>query len=264
LTPDKIFSGKPVEAFLRKRIKSPKKVYIQKKTSVSGDAKMESKGIGTTVKIVVIVVVVVAVMYFVVFPLLAALYVAEIYVPPPSLMVTAEASGTVFDKDDGPAENYVNAKTSVTVVIETDDIDDVLDPTDPLKITISGDGKTWTTGVINLLTTSGKTEANYGERIEIDGVVDTTEDSNLYVKISVPTTAGGEVDEEMAITITLWPTLDATNAIDGTITPATFDNACVDDYWNEGEIIDIKISAREDALTLTGFDGAYLLGRRVG
>jgi hypothetical protein len=93
--------------------------------------------------------------------------------------------------------------------------------------------------------------------------VDTTENHNLYVKISVPTTSGGEVDEGMAIAITLWPTADYASAIDGTISPATFEEGCVDDYWDERDTINVKLSARRDALTLDGFNGAYLSGTEI-
>jgi hypothetical protein len=64
----------------------------------------------------------------------------------------------------------------------------------------------------------------------------------------------------MAITITLWPTLDALSAIDGNLSAASFDTNCADDYWDELEIINIYIIAREDDLTLSGFEGAWLTG----
>jgi hypothetical protein len=214
-------------------------------------------------------------------------YVSELYVPPVSMLCTADVSGFIMDKNYTTPDEFTNGKVIIDVVIKTDDIDDVLDPRNPMIITISGRGKLWSTGALNLKTLSGKTEADYGQTITIEGILDpaTTGIDNLWYKISVPTTSGGEVDEGMSIGIELAPVCwEDTTGMDhgGTaaIDPGAGEKILISatnltglsnfsgwnlenttaDWWDERDIIDIKINARADALTLTGLDGAYLLG----
>jgi hypothetical protein len=123
-------------------------------------ARPEGMPTSTTLVVVVSGVVVLAVImavagYFLMEPYLEGNIESRTILP-----CTADVSGTIFDKDDGPAENYHNAKCSISIEIMTDDIDDVLNPTDPLKISIAGHGKTWTTGTIDIRSASGLTEAN--------------------------------------------------------------------------------------------------------
>ncbi|MDI6884465.1 MAG: type IV pilin [Hadesarchaea archaeon] len=189
-----------------------------------------------------------------------AAYVAGLYVPRGGLTCTADASGTIMDKDTGTADNYINGKVIIDVKVMSDDIDDVLDATNPLIITVVGRGKVWKTPAMNLkdeMTAQGKTEANYGETFtfakRFEPTVTGATTDNLYVKVSVPTTAGGEVDEGMSIRIEMNPC-----GVDNTLQdPATTD------WWDRRDTIDIYISARADALTLTGYDGAYLTGTEI-
>lgn len=117
---------------------------------------------------------------------------------------------------------------------------------------------------MNLRENSEKTESNYGENIECDGVVVADNDAdNLYIKITVPTTSDGDVIEGMTIVIEMWPTDDAAEAVDGTISPASFDNESTYTWWDNGDIIEILIAARADALLLTGTDGAHLTGIEI-
>lgn len=200
-----------------------------------------------------------------------AAYVAGIYVPLSRIGVTADARGTVLDKNEGTADNFQNGKLILEVKIMSDDIDDVLDPTNPLKISIVGRGKAWPTIDVNLKD-SGKTEADYGKTIMVNGVKhwkETAEDNlNIYWKVMCPTTSGGELDEGMALRIEMWPTtydITADVAASGSDVSGTyvFDNDVVGDFWDERETIDITLSGRADALTLTGFNGAYLYGQEI-
>lgn len=101
--------------------------------------------------------------------------------------------------------------------------------------------------------------------------------------MTVPTTTGGEVGKGMTVRIDMWPTSDANaneapagvgdDNLDGDIRAAGYacenfpDNCYVGTgatqwqrFWDERETIDISITGRADALTLSGFDGAYLFG----
>jgi flagellin-like protein len=190
-----------------------------------------------------------------------AAYVAGLFVPRPGVPVTARASGTIMDKDTSSVDNYKNAKVMITVEITSDDIDDVLDPTNPLKISLIGHGKVWSTGTIDLLATSGLTEADYGTTIDVDGVINAgIAGDNLYVRVRCPTTSDGELDGGMSLIVDMWPTDDATSPINSTISPATLDTATTADWWDERDRINITIAARADALTLTGYSGARLSG----
>lgn len=175
------------------------------------------------------------------------------------------ANGRVIDKNFGVADNFKNGKTVVEITITHDDFDEVLDEErSPLKITILG-REAWSVPTINLRDNSGKTENNYGENIECDGVVlgpDNSKD-NLYVKLSVPTTSGGDVVVDMSIIIELWPTDDSVEAIDGNISPASFDNETTYDWWDENDIIALDLLGRNDAARLVGLDGARLLREEI-
>lgn len=188
---------------------------------------------------------------------------SEQYIGPGPIYTIAEANATVTDKDNGPTENFVDGKVAITITMKHDDIDDVLYPTNPMKIMLAGQGKQWNTGYLNL-SDSGKTEANYGETIEMDGVLDISGmGERLYVKVSVPTTSNGDFDMGMSIRVDIWPTTDATSTMDGTISPALHDTATTEDWWNENDIIDIYISGRGDNLSLTESNGAYLYPKTV-
>jgi len=189
-----------------------------------------------------------------------AAYVAGLYVSGGGLICTADPTGNIMDKNTGTADNFTNGKVIIDVIVMSDDIDDVLDPRTPLTITVIGRGKVWKTPAMSLktyMTAQGKTEANYGETFTFDNrfgptITGATTD-NLYVKVSVPTTAGGEVDTKMSIRIEMNPC-----GVDNVLRdPATTD------WWDARDTIDIYISARADALTLTGYDGAYLSGTEI-
>lgn len=190
-------------------------------------------------------------------------YTYDTYTPPAIIPTTANVSGSVIDKDNSTTDNFTNGKVIIDIQVMSGDIDNVLDPTSPMKIRLVGRGKTWSTGDLDI-SDSGKTEANYGATIEMGGVLDISGMSaRLYVKVSVPTTSSGEVDQGMSIRAELWPTTDAASAMDGTISPASFDDTTIEDWWNEKDTIDIYITAKNKALALTGFDGAYLFGSAV-
>lgn len=174
---------------------------------------------------------------------------------------TANVKGHVIDKNTGLVDNFINGRVIIDVIIMSGDINDVLDPVFPVEITIWGHGKQWSVPIINLRANSGKTENNYGENIECDGVVAGPDNSsdNLYVRISVPTTPDGDVIPRMIIKVEMWPTDDAVDAVDGTISPASFDNMSFYDWWDEGNTINIHIQGRQDVFRFVGYyDGAYL------
>lgn len=180
---------------------------------------------------------------------------------PPAVAV----DGYIIDKNTGIADNFKNGKVVIEIQVYAGDIDDVLDLEEPMQITITGKDKMWSVPSINLRDNSGKTETNYEENIECDGVIEGPSDSedNIYVKISVPTTSAGEVVKGMSIWIDMWPTDDAVEAVDGNISPASFDNLSTYDWWNENDIIGIHISGKMDELWLFGYLGAYLIGTEV-
>lgn len=177
--------------------------------------------------------------------------------------ITATVSGYIADKDETTTDNYVNGKALIEILILTDDIDDVLDSRGQLTITMVSRTRGWTTGALNIKD-SGATEAQYGQTFVMDGVLDIDGmDRNLYVKVTVPTNSGGDVKAGNSIRIDMWPTSDSASAMNGTVSAAShFTGGTVDNdiFWDNGDTIDIYVTGRADALTLTGFDGAYLIG----
>jgi hypothetical protein len=210
--------------------------------------------------IVVIVVAIVGAVGYVIYQGAVAAYVAGIYVPSATIPITAATSGTVDDWNSAATDNYRNGKTTIEVTILTNDIDDVLDPEGNLSITLTHHSRSWSTGAMSI-GSSGKTTANYGETIMMDGVLDIAGyDNNLYVKVTVPTTTGGDVTHGMTILIDMWPTSDSTSALDGSISAASHNPAGMsENFWDERETIDITLIGKTDALILSGYDGAYLL-----
>jgi hypothetical protein len=192
--------------------------------------------------------------------------------PPPYVNgeVAASAGGYIIDKDPMNTDNFKNGKLTVEILVWAGRFREILNPTNPMKIKVDGRPtiesrfQTWSIPAINLRDNTGKTEANYGENIVGDGVVPGSEDSNdnLYVKISVPTTLNGDVVEGMTIKIEMWPTNDAASPVDGIISPASFDNATVYDWWDEGNVIDVTIVGKNE-IRLAGYTGAYLIGVEV-
>ena len=196
-----------------------------------------------------------------------AAYVAGLYVGGATIPITATTAGTLIDWDTDIVDNYYNAKAIVEVTILTDDIDDVLDSRGMLSVTLTHHTRGWTTGAISM-SGMGYNTANYGSSLQIDAVLDIAGcDNNLYVKMSFPTTQGGEITKGMTIRIDMVPCengiLDWDKNIDipvfvgenGTMSPGI-----TLPYWDERETIDISIVGRVDALTLSGFDGAYFFG----
>lgn len=187
-----------------------------------------------------------------------------VYAPEHDYPLILETSGHVSDKNVGVADNFKNGKVEVEIRVVGGGIADVLSSTFPLAIEIEGHEKQWTVPTINLRESSGKTEANYGETIECDGVVAGPDgsDDNLYVKISVPTTTGGNVALGMKINIEMWPTNDAVDLINGTIYPASFDNITTYDWWDNTDVVNVYIYGPEYR-PLIGYDGAYLIGMEI-
>jgi hypothetical protein len=165
--------------------------------------------------------------------------------------LTAEASGSVYDGDLGAAENYKNQPVVITVLITSGGINDVLKSGDALRVIVSGHGKTWSSFTANLDAGYGETtysKADYGSLIKANGIVsDVMGTVDIYWILVVPTTAGGELVQGSTLILKLYLS----------------DPNTTHDFWDEGDIIDLQLIGTEDALTLSGFDGAYLLGVSV-
>lgn len=224
----------------------------------------EEKERGPSMKIIVIVVVaivILGVVGYVIYAGAIAAYVSGLYIGGATIPVTATVSGDVEDWNSTTTDNYRNGKTIVEATILTDDIDDVLDSSGELSITLTHHTRGWSTGAM-FLGSSGKTTANYGETITMDGVLNIAEmTNNLYVKVTVPTTSGGDVTHGTTIRIDMWPTSDSASALDGNISAASHNPAGMsENWWDEKETLDITLVGRADALTLSGYDGAYLIG----
>lgn len=203
-----------------------------------------------------------------------AVVVLAIFPPSGEIIVDAfpivRVRGYISDKNIGSADNFKNGKVIIEVQLKSRGISEdllksVLDSGTPMQMTISGHNKTWSVPTINLRENSGKTEANYGENIECDGVVQGPSGwgDNLYVKISVPTNLSGDIEEEEITYINIWPTTDVVSAVNGTIFPANFDSAAVNDWWDNKDIIDIIITGKNYSLSLTSSSGAYLIGTEI-
>ncbi len=178
--------------------------------------------------------------------------------------INATASGIILDKDSSAAADFSNGKATVNVEILLDKIDNVLNSGSPLKVRLQSPSESWSTGDMSIAD-SGKTEANYGENIVMDGVLDLRETTdNLYFKITIPTTAQGDVDIGTSILIELWPTTDDASAPDGGISEASFDENCPDDFWDEGGTISVYLLGANDFIDLSGQNAAGLVGLQVG
>jgi len=178
-----------------------------------------------------------------------AAYVAGLYVPGGTAVLSVTVDGAVFDTNPAQADNYINGDIRIDIKVMSDDIDDVLDPTEPLTITVSGQGRAWSSFTMTLENSGTVSEADYGSVIKVPstgynwqtGVLDAAD--NIGWRLEVPTTTGGEVDEGMAIHIYLTAQEDDDDVL-----------------WDERDTINLDVVGRADALTLTGFDGAYLFG----
>ncbi len=181
------------------------------------------------------------------------------------IILEGHADGHIIDKNTGVEDNFRNGKADITITVVSAKFHDVLEPHEPTEITIWGHEKEWSVPTVNLKDNSGKTENNYGENIECDGVVAGPDNSNdnLYVKISVPTTPDGDIIKGMSIKIEMWPTDDAVDDVDGTISPANFDNLSTYDWWDVHDTIDITVYGWRSSLTLTWYDGARLEGMGI-
>lgn len=195
-----------------------------------------------------------------------ASYVAGLYVGGGGIPVTATVSGSVFDWDDSTVDNYVNGKVSIDVTIMTDDIDDVLDSRGTLSVTIISRTRGWSTGSLVLGDVAGLSEADYGSTYTVEAVIAAISAENgLYVKLTVPTSSGGDIRTGSSIRVDMWPTSDTAYALRSATSAASFSaptSAVLDNetYWDQRDTIDLYITGRADSLTLTGFDGAYLFG----
>ncbi len=188
---------------------------------------------------------------------------------PGSFGADGDATGIVYDKDASTTDNFMNGKVLINVKIIHVYLDDILDNDEPMVISMRigkhvGDPDAWYLPEINLRENSGKTEANYGENIECDGVVSGPEDrnDNLYIKIFVPTNSRGRVVVGDEILIEMWPTTDPIDQVDNMLTPASFDNAASDDWWNENYIVALFFGGKK-SLYLGGFSGAFLVGSEI-
>jgi flagellin-like protein len=202
-----------------------------------------------------------------------AAYVAGLYVGGATIPLTATTSGTVIDWNTDVADNYNNGKVVCEATVLTASIRDVLDTRGILSISLTHHTRSWTTGSMSL-TAAGKTTADYGQTMTMDGVLHiagTAEaGDNLYIKVTVPTSTGGDITKGMTIRVDMWPTHTPARAMGSTISPAGYsgDNYMVNPaligadntFWNQLETIDFTILGRADALTLSGYDGVYLSG----
>ncbi len=178
--------------------------------------------------------------------------------------INASATGTILDKDPSAVDDFRNGKVTIEVVIILEKIDNVLASGAPLKVRLRSPSESWTTGDISLID-SGKTEANYGENIVMDGVLDLRETTdNLYFRITVPTTVEGSVDVGTSILVELWPTTDAASPPDGGIFEASFDENCPDDFWDDGGAISVYLLGVSDFVDLSGKYSVSLVGLPVG
>lgn len=180
-----------------------------------------------------------------------------------SIPSTSSVDAFVYDHDFTADDNYQNGKAMIIFYLLSDDLDDIMDSRGKLEITLISRSVGWEMHALSI-ENSGLTENDYGKIFEMDGVLDFPEmNNNLYVKISVPTTTGGEVDAGMGMYIELWPTSDEPSPMDGVISPASHDKTMTENWWDQRDTIDVYITGRADALTLTGFDGAYLYGYEI-
>jgi flagellin-like protein len=205
--------------------------------------RMDDRGISPIIATIILVAVTVTAAGVV------AAYVAGLYVPGGTSVLSVTVDGAVFDTNSAQADNYENGDIRIDIKVMSDDIDDVLDTTEPLTITISGQGRAWTSFTMTLENSGTVSESNYGSVIKVPttgynwetDVLDTGD--NIGWRLEVPTTTGGEVDEGMAIHIYLTAQTSGNNIL-----------------WDDRDTINLDVVGRGDALSLTGFDGAYLFG----
>ncbi len=190
----------------------------------------------------------------------------------PSGHISGSTDGIIYDKDFGITDNFKNGKISITVNVDRGYLEDILNEDNPMVIemliveNLGNNFGCWSTPPINIRENSGKTEANYGENIECDGVIYAkgtyiSEDwnDNIYIKIFVPTNRLGRVTKYDNILIEMWPTTDPIDMVDNVISPASFDNAAPGNWWDENDRIELLIYGK-NSLSLTGPISAYLFG----
>ncbi len=206
--------------------------------------RMDDRGISPIIATIILVAVTVTAAGVV------AAYVAGLYVPGGTSVLSVTVDGAVFDNNSGIPDDYANGDVRIDIKVMSDDIDDVLDPGEELKVTVSGQGKSWSSFTIDL-GDSAQSESDYGAVIKFPSSGYYWEndvnayDDNIGYRIEVPTTTGGECDEGMSIHIYL---------------SARVSDTANENLWDDRDTINLDVVGRGDAITLTGFDGAYLFG----
>lgn len=176
---------------------------------------------------------------------------------------TASITGFVSDKNNGAEDNFKNGKVTIRITILVDDIDDVLNQEYPMETWLIGTNSAWRTEKISMKN-ARILEDSFEDNITLDGVLEIAGmGDNLYFKITVPVSTGGDVVAGSTMVIELWPTTDPASAIDDVFSPATFDNESTDDFWEDRDVIGVAISSVKELVVLTGSHGAVLVGQEI-
>lgn len=191
-----------------------------------------------------------------------AAYVSGLYVATPSV-IAGTADGYVYDRDNDTGEtNYQNGKVVIVATLTSGRLRDVTDPDRGFTITLTNPETGWSISLTQTdLTTPSTSDPYYtgkGATVEFAATLDPStgqisshaSTTAPAVRVMIPLNAGDDWVGGSAIIL-----IDnlADTGIPNPSTPSTV-------FWDEEHTIYIEFSGR-DSLSLTGYDGAYLLGQ---
>lgn len=196
-----------------------------------------------------------------------AAYVSGLYVTPPSV-IAGTADGYVYDRDNNTGEtNYQNGKVVIIATLTSGRLRDVTDPDRGFNITLTNPETGWSVTLTQEDLTTPQSDRPYysgkGATVTFAATLEDNKDKPNYgsivthasetapaVKVMIPLSAGDDWLGGSAIIL-----ID--NLVDSGVENPE-DPGSV--FWDEEHTIYIEFSGR-DSLSLTGYDGAYLLGQ---
>jgi len=175
----------------------------------------------------------------------------KVYAP---RVVAGMADGRIIDYNPGAPENYKNGDLAITVRIIAGGLRDVGNPTYGFLVRLDSPrtGQSFVVGLGAGNNDAGITNAveNYGRTITLVKTVRPAgwPSGAFKFTLRIPSTSAGTVPVGSAISI-----------IGKGVELTTDDRTTFAEVWRDRDTINVVISGR-DSLSLTGFDGAYLIG----
>jgi hypothetical protein len=160
-------------------------------------------------------------------------------------LVEGRATGAVYDTIVGAGENYIDGRLALSAEITYGRLRDVTDRAEGFTILLRNGRTGWSVSLDQGVITSEPTAGSPGT-VVFEGTSPAVGGQAADVTVRIPVDSIHRVTAGSTITIDV---------------EITGENAAVE-FWRDGDTIEIVITGR-DALSLTGFDGAYLGRRRV-